>query len=413
MVLEALRAVRRWYHETSDESIVSSPWVGYGTGYAFRCFWTLTLAFCWCFVRSIDTKDQWVSRSTLQDTLLRSLAMWYCWAGTVWSLATPHWREVPGTFLFSLGLSLSFELVHIHHFVLTSGESQNVAVLAIVAHSNAHPLSLMCIPVLRLLGDRFWNELETSEYFPRTTIIFGSSIQLLLLFSFTRSFTLRVREVSKGLHCSEEGKEILRGRGCRRCSWLAGLASWCQSWIVSICRILRMDPRFARLYAEEPMMNWRFALACPAAFLLALSCRKCARQAWQDLALASFCCLPQLWIYGETDLLNREASRWKDEMYFLDLNVELFQIRWFQCLLSTQAMIQAGAHFMAPLASILLFFLPEKTELVEQCRIEWLMCLTLLLSLFMNHSVDFYQRQEALKCLGRLEEMEMVDETVA
>ena len=154
------------------------------------------------------------------------------------------------------------------------------------------------------------------------------------------------------------------------------------------------------------MVNWRFALACPVAFLLALSCRKGAR--WQtDLALCSFCCLPQLWIYGEEELL-RKASCCKDAIYFLDLNEELFQIRWFQCLLSSQALIQAGAHFLAPLLPILLFLLSDKTDLAKTCLVEYLLCLTLLVSLFVSHCVDFQQRQVALRGLRELE-LEMAD----
>lgn len=417
MVGRILQAARQWYDETTEKTIVSSPWVGYANGYIVRCFWTVTLILSWCFLKwshleggggTFDGGHAAVQKKT-QALWLRTLAMWYCWAGTIWSLLSGHWREIVGTFLYSVSLCLSFDLAQADYFWLTPGEIQNMAVFTIVAHSNAHPLSLMCIPALRLLGDRFWCDLFINKgYFKLNTRMYDYCSQLLLLFSFTRTFTLRVREVSKGLHPSEEAKDILRGRCSRRCMWLIGLAGWLQCWTVSLCRIWRMDPRFDSLFGQElePLLNWGFALACPGAFLFALSCRSCGR--WQsDFALASFGGLPQLWLYGESQLLKNHAIETR-QIFFWDLWEELFEMRWFQCLVSTQAVIQAGSHPFAPLVCLLLFFLPDPLAF-ENSEKKLLLRLALLACLFTNHTVDFYQRDLALSDLPHEDEVEMAD----
>ena len=417
MVGRITGAVQQWYRDTTEKTVLSSPWVGYATGYAVRCFWTITLILTWCLLKwnylpvyGFDSKQ--VIQKKTQELWLRTLAMWYCWAGTVWSLLGGQWRELPGTFLYSAGLSLSFELAQADYLAfVTPGAFENMAVLAIVAHSNVHPLSLMCIPGLRLFSDRFWAEWASGKsYFGTSTMIYDYCSQFLLLFSFTQSFTLRVREVSKGLRPSEEAKDILRGRSSRSCIWLIGLASWLQCWIVSLFRIWRMDHRFYSFCSDqEPLLNWSFVLTCPGAFLLALSCRNYGR--WpSDFALASFCSLPQLWLYGEWQLLNNHVSE-KRQIFFWDFYEELFELRWFQCLICTQALIQAGSHpLLVLLGSVLSFFLPDAKEAYQNGEGKLLARLVLLACLLTNHTVDFYFRDSALRDLpSEVDEVEMAD----
>ena len=372
----------RWYHDSTEETMLVSPWIGYRTGFAYRCYWTIVFALCWA--------DDMTPLIHAFSTSMNYLAMWYCWSGTCWSLISGTWQTLSGTIIFTLAL-VSFS-TYFHWPLIYYGSRDDVKHMAyfVASNSSVHPLALLFLTAL-FIFQQVWVSEDRVSYYPWSRICRCSSM-LILAISFTRSFTLRFNEVSSGLIASDRLLDALRGRQSRGFSWLIGLIAWLQCLLVSYSRIARTDWRFEEVYRHEPLFPTQ-ARVCSLVFVALVSKHPRCTRVLADLAMALFCGLPVLWLSGEVALLE-DVARAPRGLYHMDLEGELLRIKWFQALASTQCLIQAGCHPVAPLVPIVCA-LNEAAGLDMIGALMW----ALISSMTANHAVDFYLREAALKSL--------------
>ena len=394
---ESLQALRQWFRESTDKTVLSSPWVGYQTGYGFRCLCMIALIGLHFqpFLHS-DWRMAWAG--------LKNIALWYCWVASLPSLLSSRWRGFSGTFLFSMAVYLSLERIQVDlkNFYTTSRYTSGLVLFVILQHSNVHPLSFLFVYVLWLVDS--YNETNTLfhfswlRFFPLTVLAYDAATQFMLTLSFIRTFTLRVQEVHRGLECSE-AIDILRGRSSRGCTWLIGLISWLMCLVISVWRSCCPDLRCQALYGEGAWPPWpsEFALIACLVLLAILGCRGQWRA---DLAMTSFCCLPQVWLYGECRLL-RDVAPIPRDIYFWDLLHELWHLRWVQGIVAIQSLMQAGCHPLLPCIPFTVLTFPPDIGVHLQKdhanRFAILLSTGLLLSILINFAVDFYLRDMALK----------------
>ena len=380
MVHKLLDVISRWYHDTTEETMSASPWIGYRSGYAYRCYWAIVFVVCW-----VDDATPLIHAFS---SAVNYFAMLYCWSGTCWSLISGTWQSMSGGIMFTLTL-LSFSTFFYWPLVYHSLDDVNHMAYFIASNSSVHPLVVLSLAALYIL--RACARKDGVTYYPWSKAC-GCSFILLLAISFTRTFTLRFNEVSSGLSASDRLLDTLRGRRSRGFSWLIGLISWLQCLLVSYARIARTDWRFEQLYEHEPLFP-RQARMCSLVFVALISMHPRCSRFLADLAMALFCGLPALWLAGEVTLLENTAPGHRC-IYHMDLIDELLRIKWFQALAATQGLIQAGCHPLAPL-------LPFACALDEIPGVSVLSSLmwALIASMTVNHAVDFYLREAALKSL--------------
>ena len=299
---KSLQALRQWFRETTDRTVLNSPWVGYQTGYAFRCL---------CMIALIGLHVL----SSLQRTErrawagLKNIALWYCWAANLPPLLSSTWRGFSGTILFSMAVYLSFERLQLDMkpFYTNNMYTSGLILFVILQHCNVHPVSFLFVYVLWMVDSYIETDalyqFSWLHFFPRTLFAYDVATQFTLIFSFTRTFSLRVQEVSRGLQCTE-AMDILKGRSSRCCTWLIGLLSWAMCLVISVwhSRCPDSDSRCQALYGEGALPALRSNF-CLVVYLLALLIFGYQGEWRADLAMALFCCLPQVWLYGECRLL--------------------------------------------------------------------------------------------------------------
>ena len=287
MASGVITAVVAWWKETTDVTILCSPWVCRPIGRWVRTGTILANVLWWALYlqRTAVESTAFVSLRSGFNVLIFTL-MWYFWAASLWYYIMAAWESFSGSLFFALGallssLYLAFNVADLDH-------SDSVAYLfAILCHSNVHPLVIALILACGFYDIGIILIPSYRDPFARLFWVHMKASFCITWVAFLLDFKGRVRMASADSEAVGPEHAALR-----ICCWLGGLNNWAQLLAVGFIKFQQENSRFHMLDNHVPMCTLVAIFVGIVCILLTCIEKRHGSLGLADSAMACFTCLP-------------------------------------------------------------------------------------------------------------------------
>eukprot|EP00438_Fugacium_kawagutii_P029302 Skav208001 [mRNA] locus=scaffold1203:202359:203669:+ [translate_table: standard] len=406
------RRFGKWWTETTDVHVLSSPWVRRPMGRGLRISWMVMSLGLWIFGMSNDIISKIISDSG--SLSLQLILMWYFWAASLWIYCQSSWESISGSVLFALGGVLSFRMLSFDDTVLRSADVFSFAEI-LLFHSSLHPVAVLPNWIFNIFLDGFrlverWDDFMDPIDNPLQIYSVVSTSILLVLF--TLDFTKRVKIAVTIMNLTEvsESDTLMahqRSPYVRICAGVAGVSNWIfWAWIIGIKRREHESWHGYDMWANHlPKCSMAAPLLGTACLPLFYFLRRSPLAV--DILLAIFCCLP-----GVLSLADYILAIGHPQNHFWCMHSFTFSLGAFahlQALFALQAVLMAQCHpFICVVLGGIFVLLstftmtdrlfPHDTfaRLVLQVKRNNRVCCFLYFWQVVSHAFDYFARKRAL-----------------
>ena len=400
-----------WWKETTDVTILCSPWVCRPVGRWVRTGTILANVFWWaCFylkhppsLNGIALQSRGFASLDSGFNVLIVILMWYFWAASLWYYFMAAWESFSGSLFFALGallssLYLAFNVADLDH-------SDSVAYLfAILCHSNVHPLIIALILACGFYDIGIILTPSYGDPFARLFWVHMQTSFCIAWVAFLLDFKGRVRMASADSEAVRPKHAALR-----ICCWLGGLNNWAQLLAVGFIKFQQENSRFHMLDNHVPMCTLVAIFVGIVCILLTCIEKRHRSLGLADSTMACFTCLPGVVLLADWAVaINTLPPRDNPFLYtFVDT---LALITFLQSFFALQLLTLARCHrCICIIATTIctslgcccwsrLFLFEEKTlnsfflQLTSRPYVEYCFLYVLVLA---SHLLDTWQKGQA------------------
>ena len=196
-----------WWRDTTDVVVLSSPWLRRGTGRFCRCVFILAKILTWLLSHGFDYAPLRWNDQLGPFMRYRNIALFcvmsFCLAASLWTSLRTSQESLRGSFLFGVGMTISFELL-VSYALWLPGEMYFPVAVAVMCHCNVHPLVLTLMigyhfaTIIQIMMTLLDVQMQMWKYSPQ--LLHLTAFEFILLAAFTWDFTQRVKAgaVKKG-----------------------------------------------------------------------------------------------------------------------------------------------------------------------------------------------------------------------
>eukprot|EP00438_Fugacium_kawagutii_P029303 Skav208002 [mRNA] locus=scaffold1203:205383:206699:+ [translate_table: standard] len=408
------RRFGKWWTETTDVHVLSSPWVRRPMGRGLRISWMVMSLGLWIFGMSNDIISKIFSYSG--SLSLQLILMWYFWAASLWIYCQSSWESISGSFLFALGGVMSFRILSFQDAVLRSADFFGFTGV-LLFHSSLHPVAVLPNLIFsiffigfRLVVEGWKNFMDPIDNPLQIYSVVSTSILLVL---FTLDFTKRVKIAVTIMNLTEvsESDTLMahqRSPYVRICAGVAGVSNWIfWAWIIGIKRREHESWHGYDMWANHlPKCSMAAPLLGTACLPLFYFLRRSPLAV--DILLAIFCCLPG--VLSLADFVWAMGHSHDD--HFWRMHSFTFSLRAFahlQALFALQTLLLAECHpficmvpggifgMLSTFTMTQSLFTPDTVarvvlEVLDNNRL----CCFLYCFQIVSHAFDYFSRKRAL-----------------
>ena len=365
---ETQLAVLKWWEETTDLQVLSSPWVCRPLGRALRIAWMAITIALWLY-SLCNPSFYWLLDADHSSKTLLLILMWYFWVASFWFCFQAGWETFSGSLLFGLGgTACLWTLGNIGRSPAVFKDSAifNIT-LVMLSHCNVHPVVLLpniCwsfFIITYTLVSEWKDNLYGFDYDPAYWVLqIYSEISACICFvAFSCDFAARVKTAFAIMEADGEadGNEppVEIASGVRKPCWLAGVNNWFfWAWVSWIKWTHDRRAQGNYHYWKNHLPRYAMLLA-PFLGLFCISLAPFLRRSHLlDVLLAVFCCLPATLLSVDWCVAVNTAVQGDDPMFYSFAH-SLKDFASFQPLYCLEMLVSTGCHPLICLPPALIF----------------------------------------------------------